>query len=486
MPDFKIRLPKLHPAQGLLRSEASRFNTACMGRRFGKTFAGLDLLIDPILIEGWPAAWMAPTYKLLDEVWREANRMLKPLVSRKDQQQKRLELVTGGVLDFWSLEDPDAGRGRKYKRVVVDEAAMARHLQVAWEQSISPTLLDYQGDAWFLSTPKGIVGPGKFFKELFDRGVVGSGTYDPEWKSWQMPTSMNPYINAAAIEKMRLELPELVFQQEVLAQFVDFGGTMVKREWLRRGQVPPGLTNYGGVDLAISLKQTADYTAVVVLARDPSTGRWWVVYVERARVGFNDALEMIKRIAARFKPAEIAVEATQYQAAVVEQLLRTTTLPVRPVRPDKDKLTRFQPMQVRYQQGLIWHAEDLAPWFEEELLTFPLGENDDGVDAAAHAFALAGEFGRTQFLYSEPTAVEIDRDKVAATLPGVPQAVIQMFDSLPAGDVCGRCQNFRVDTGMCAERELLVQAKDPACMFFSPVPVELPASPAAEDIPAVG
>lgn len=478
MSDYKLRLPTLHPAQKLLRTEASRFNVACMGRRFGKTVCGLDLLIDPILVEGWPAGWIAPTYKLLDEVWREANRTLKPLVSRKDGQQKRIELVTGGVLDFWSLEDPDAGRSRKYKRLIVDEAAMARHLQVGWEQSLSPTLMDYEGDAWFMSTPKGIVGPGKYFKELFDRGVPGSGTYDPEWKSWQMPTSMNPYIKASEIEKMRRELPELVFQQEVLAQFVDFGGTMVKREWLRRGEVPAGLTNYAGVDLAISLKQTADYTAVVVIARDRTTGRVWIVYVDRARVGFNDALEMIQRVARRFGPAEIAVEATQYQAAVVEQLLRTTDLPVRPVRPDKDKLTRFQPLQVRYQQGLVWHANDLAPWFEEELLSFPLGEHDDGVDAAAHAFALAGEFGRTQFLYSEPTMAETQREQVAALLPGVPQQVIQMLDQLPPGEICGRCEHYRAETSKCAQRDLIVQPRDPGCVFFASIPVvEVKAEP---------
>lgn len=464
MPEYRLRLPTPHKNQRRLRTEARRFNVATCGRRFGKTVAGLDLLIDPVLVEGLPGAWVAPTYKLLDEVWREAKRTLKPLVSRTDAQQKRLELVTGGVLDFWSLEDPDAGRGRKYKRIVIDEAAMARHLQQAWEQSLSPTLMDFRGDAWFLSTPKGIVGPGAYFKTLHDKGNPANPERDPEWMSWQMPTSANPYIHPDEVEKMRRELPELVFQQEVLAQFIDFGGTVVRREWLRSGEPPAGLKLYMGVDLAISLKEGADYTAIIVLGVD-EMGRVWIVHAERDRVTFADGLEMIKRVAMRFKPVEIAVESVQFQAAVVEQLLRTTDLPVRPVRPDRDKLTRFQPLQVRYQQGLVYHASGLAPWFTEELLSFPLGEHDDGVDGASHAYSLAGEFGRTVFLYTEQTAAELRQQEVTAALPGLPGHVTQLIAAGEGPTSCSGCAHF--SGGLCQERQFFVAASDPSCDWYA-------------------
>lgn len=36
---------------------------------------------------------------------------------------------------------------------------------------------------------------------------------------------------------------------------------------------------------------------------------------------------------------------------------------------------------------MVCHAIGLASWFEEELLTFPIGGHDDGVDAAAYAFS---------------------------------------------------------------------------------------------------
>ena len=95
-------------------------------------------------------------------------------------------------------------------------------------------------------------------------------------------------------------------------------------------------------------------------------------------------------MAEKWNPAVIAIEQVQYQAAVVQELLRTTRLPVRGIRPDKDKLTRFLPLVARYEQGLVRHAPGLPGWFEDELLSFPVGKHDDGVDALAYSFAALG------------------------------------------------------------------------------------------------
>jgi len=57
-------------------------------------------------------------------------------------------------LEFWSLDNPHAGRSRKYKRVVLDEAAFVKDLWEAWNNSIRPTLTDLIGDGWVMSTPR--------------------------------------------------------------------------------------------------------------------------------------------------------------------------------------------------------------------------------------------------------------------------------------------------------------------------------------------
>jgi len=379
-----IKLPKPHPGQQSLLQGERRFNVACMGRRFGKTAFGVNRLVKYGYCKNQPVAWFAPQYKLLDEAWRETRRRLFRSITRADSQQHRLELKGGGAIDFWTLDNPDAGRGRKYALAIIDEAAMARNLEEAWTAGIRPTLADLSGKAWFLSTPKG---GGNYFKTLFDRAAD-----DPDWARWQMPTSSNPYIRADEIEAMRLELPSLIYQQEVLAQFVDMAGATLKREWLKIGPAPAGGAVVLGVDLAISVKSDADYSAIVALSRD-ANGTIYVRDAQRLRAPFNQVLQFIQQMAAKWHPASIAIEQVQYQAAVVQELLRTTALPVRGIKPDKDKLTRFLPLAARYEQGLVIHEPGLPGWFEDELLSFPVGAHDDGCDALAYAWQALGAVG---------------------------------------------------------------------------------------------
>jgi predicted phage terminase large subunit-like protein len=371
-----IRLPNPHPGQRDLIHGERRFNVACMGRRFGKSAFGVNRLIKEGYWSKQPVGWFAPQYKLLDEAWREIRQRLFQVISRADSQQHRLELLGGGTIDFWTLDTPDAGRSRKYALVIIDEAAMARNLEEAWTAAIRPTLADLQGSAWFLSTPKG----SNYFKTLFDRAAD-----DPDWARWQMPTSSNPYIKASEIEAMRLELPSIIYQQEVLAQFVDLEGAAMKRDWLRYEEPPVGLSVVLGVDLAISVKSDSDYSAIVAVSRD-SAGTIYVRDAQRIRAPFHQVLQFIQQMADKWHPTVIAIEEVQYQAAVVQELARTTNLPVKGVRPDKDKLTRFLPLLARYEKGLVKHVPGLPGWFEEELLSFPVGANDDGVDALVYSF----------------------------------------------------------------------------------------------------
>ena len=77
---------------------------------------------------------------------------------------------------------------------------------------------------------------------------------------------------------------------------------------------------------------------------------------------------------------------------MVQELLRTTALPVVGVRPDRDKLTRFAPLLTRYEQYRVRHDPARVPaWFRDELLAFPEGRNDDGVDAASLAWSLLAQ-----------------------------------------------------------------------------------------------
>ena len=122
---------------------------------WGKTTLGIDRLVQRAL-PGNPVAWCSPSYRMLTEVWRDVRRATAEVTTRTDSQQHRLELLGGGVIEMWSLDQPDVARGRRYAEVIIDEAAMVRHLEEAWNAVLRPTLVDFRGGAWFLSTPKGL------------------------------------------------------------------------------------------------------------------------------------------------------------------------------------------------------------------------------------------------------------------------------------------------------------------------------------------
>lgn len=386
---MRIELPELHPGQRRIRGALKRFNVARMGRRWGKTTFGLDYLIgpevgEPGLLAGMPCGWFAPTNKLLAEAWRESKIALRPVITRKDEQQHRMELVTGGVLDFWTLDVDDPARGRKYARIMVDEAATVRNLKDKWEQAIRPTLTDFAGGALFGSTPKGR----NYFQALDER----SRTDPNRWASFHAPSSENPYLPPEEIEEARRELPELVFRQEYLAEYVDFAGAIIRAEWLHHGLPEGEFPIVVGVDLAISLKDEAAYTAMVAMLRDRPLGRVYILGALRFRATFHTIIERIiafvAAIRASFRgPVKVCVEEVQFQAAVVQELLRRTKLDVRGVTPDKDKLTRFLPLAARYEKGMVFHNPDLPAYFTQELLALPVPDYWDQIDAASIAYA---------------------------------------------------------------------------------------------------
>lgn len=391
LPDFTP-----HPGQRRLLAGARKRNVARMGRRWGKTVALTEILInrpggalagiDGRGRHGLPCAWYAPTDAYFSRVFLEITNQYAPVIRKATSQPRPvIEFRNRGRIDFWTLEQPmKCGRGNHYARVVIDEAAHARHLQTAWEQTILWTLADLDGDAWFISTPAGL----NYFSDLCAKGDPDDPRHEPDWISHHAPSLDNPYLPAGWMEEKRATMPALVFAQEVLAEFVIFGAGLIKPEMLLESGAPQDLPVVLGVDLAISEREGADWTAIVAMSRDPRSGLVYVREIERHRCGFHAVLERIKAAAARWQPAVVAVEQTQYQAAVVQELTRTTSLPVRGIRPDRDKVTRFMPLLTRFEQHQVRLDPARFPaWAREELLAFPEGQHDDAVDAASYAFA---------------------------------------------------------------------------------------------------
>lgn len=226
--ELTIKLTRPHKDQRTILRQADRFNVLNCGRRYGKTVLGLHLVCQTA-INGGQAGWFVPEYKYLTESWREIKTSLKPIIRRTNDTEKRIELRTGGVIEGWSFDrNPDAGRSRKYRRVVIDEAAHTDALESAWPRAIRPTLTDYEGDAWFLSSPNGK----NYFHTLFRRGHERKA---PGWRSWVRTSYQNPLLNPMEIDAARIDQPDLIFRQEYLAEFLDdVAAQLIPESWIDR------------------------------------------------------------------------------------------------------------------------------------------------------------------------------------------------------------------------------------------------------------
>lgn len=307
-----ILLPKPHTAQKPIRASKARFRVLACGRRFGKTVTGMLDAAEMVLRCGLPYGWFAPSYKYLTEPYRELKWRLAPVITGFTHNQY-LEIMGRVRIDFWTLEDANAGRGFKYGGVGVDEAAMVPNLMEIWHEAIRPTLADLEGRAMFMSSPKGNNGFGK----LFQHGLNGTAG----WESFHMPTSANPHIPPAEYDREILlngGMPERVYRQEYLAEFLDDAGgvfigvdDVVQKGAAVSEMVLPVGRSFAGIDLA----QTTDFTVITILDAQGNQ-----IYFDRFnKLSWNATVERVANAIAMHK-ATALVDATGVGSPIYEAL----------------------------------------------------------------------------------------------------------------------------------------------------------------------
>jgi len=245
----------------------------------------------------------------LQEAFSEISKALID-VTKSSRKPTQIDLITNGRLDFWTLQDKNAGRSRRYGLVVVDEGASVTGLMETWQNAILPTLADYEGRAIFASTPKGR-------NDFYALSMLASADV-ANWSTFHAPTARNPYIKQSEIELLRQTMSAKAFSQEILADWVDNEGGVFRNVGRlataeRQERAIEGHRYVIGVDTAY----TADYTAVAVV--DATMGE--LVHIER----FNmlDTTIQTGRIEAVYRrfPSSLVVVETNGAMAVIEQLL---------------------------------------------------------------------------------------------------------------------------------------------------------------------
>ena len=381
-------LPAYHPSQQTIRDSLNRFNLLCCGRRWGKDILQRNYAVEGML-SSEPIGWYEPNYKVLVENWDWLVSTLQPITVDKSEQEKRLQIATGGTITMWSLEDKDASRGKHYKRVIINEAAKVPHLQYSWEYVIRVTLMDLQGGAMICSTPRGY----DYFQALYKRG---QDPLETEWSSWQKSTWENPFIPVSELEEAKRTLPEITYRQEILAEFITSDGMVFRRVQdaavLQTLDKPiPGRQYSAGVDVAASI----DFTVICVF--DSMTKD--MVYMDRFnRVDYPTLEDRLIACYNKWGLSGMVVEANSIGQGVIDHL-REKNLNIIPfTTTNVTKQAVIQNLQSAFEHGSIKILDD--PVLVGELLSFeskrtasgnftysaPEGQHDDCVMSLAFAW----------------------------------------------------------------------------------------------------
>ena len=377
-----------HPGQKKILNHPARFKVIACGRRWGKSELGLIALKTAAHLEHKRCWWIAPTYQMASQIWRDLKSSVKHLrgVAIK-QSERRIDLPKGGMIAVRSAHHPDNLRGEGLDLAVLDEAAfMERRV---WSQIVRPMLTTTRGGALFLSTPFGR-------NWFWDQYRLGLDNEVPEWMSFQFSTESNPLIAPDELESIRQQTTELVWQTEYLAQFNDDSGQVFRgiRAAVLPGRVEApeaGHVYVAGVDWG----RQHDYTVIAVI---DATARRLVALDRFNHIGWKLQRGRLKAMAAAWRTQLIWAEANSIGAPNIEAL-QEDGLPMRSfLTTSKSKSPLIESLALAIERGFIGLLDD--PVLLGELASFsmervpgggyrygaPPGTHDDTVIATALAW----------------------------------------------------------------------------------------------------
>lgn len=278
--EVNVRLYKPHPAQDEVIHCNSRFIVMMAGRRFGKSLISQTIALDSA-INKQKVAYITPTYQLGKVFFKELLDITPPEIYSKNEQDLVIQFITGGSIRFFTGERLDNLRGLKFHLCVIDEASYISDLESGWLNSIRPTLTDYKGRAIFLSTPKGK----NYFYSLYIKGVSG----EPDWASFKFSTYDNPHIDSSEIDDARRQLPEVVFEQEYMANPAENASNPFGSAFIKQCTYPMSLA--APIVFGIDLAKSVDWTVIVGLDRNGS-----VCYFDRFQKDWRQTKDTIKNL----------------------------------------------------------------------------------------------------------------------------------------------------------------------------------------------
>jgi len=347
---MRIELPTLHTKQQEIIDCQSRFRVVLAGRRFGKSeLSQIEIIINAL--QGKQVFYITPTYQLARVFF---DQLIKCVPFEANKSELSIKFPNGGAVYFFTGERLDNLRGRKFHFGVIDEASYISDLENGWLNSIRPTLTDYKGRALFISTPKGK----NYFYSLF----LKSG--EPDWQSFKFTTYDNPFIDKTEIDDARMQLPNVVFEQEYMANPAEnaanpFGSSYIKQCTFEVSLEPP-------IAFGIDLAKSVDFTVIIGLDKNGS-----VCYFNR----FQKDWKQTKQVIGNLPKVPTLIDSTGAGDPIFEDLQRDG-LPVSGYKftsPSKQQL-----------------MEGLASAIQQRKITFPQGHITEELEIFEYQYTATG------------------------------------------------------------------------------------------------
>ena len=118
-----------------------------------------------------------------------------------------------------------------------------------------------------------------------------------------------------------------------------------------------------------------------------SENAYFLLHLCREKVEFPELKKLMISEAEQWNPDAILIEDRASGQSLIQELKSSTRLPIVPVKPDCDKLSRTQAITPIVEAGKVFLLEG-APYlhdFLEEMSSFPNGAHDDIVDSTSQA-----------------------------------------------------------------------------------------------------
>jgi predicted phage terminase large subunit-like protein len=303
-------------------------------------------------------------------------------------QQKKLKLLHG-YMDMRSAEKPKNIEGFGYDDIVMNEAGIIfNDGEYLWQNCILPMTMDYHAKCYFVGTPKGKLsksGKEHLYYTFYKKGL--DPVANPDWISYKASSYDNPMLNPDDIKALESEVPALIREQEIGAEFIDVSLDAIFDEtWFQTCKMPAKpeiIRTIISWDTAFKDGETNDYSVATVWVQ--TAENFVCISMFHGRLTFPKLLEKTEGLYKYYKPDVVVIEDKSSGQSLI-QMFKQTTMPVVAYKIDRDKISRATAITPLLETGKVKFLD--KPWFNDlrnQCVVFPLGEHDDIVDSMSMA-----------------------------------------------------------------------------------------------------